>query len=276
MDLQQLWRHQTFVAFDTETTGQYPLTAEICEIAAVKWRDGQIIDRFQTLLKPSHLMDDFVISIHHISNEMVATAPLMSERIHEFHRFISEGIPIAHHAPFDLGFLSIEFERFNLALPENPAMCSSLLARNTFASPNHRLQTLIQFLNLPQGQAHRALDDAEACLGVGLKVMEHVGPDATLAQVFGRQGTPLYWPEYSIQVLCQDKVGAAIVESIRKNAHLEIVYGGGSKPGVPRQIKPEGLVRNAQGDYLVATDYNNPEQRKRFYLNKIVSASVVY
>ena len=32
----QAWRDLTLIAFDTETSGKYPLSAEICEIAAVK------------------------------------------------------------------------------------------------------------------------------------------------------------------------------------------------------------------------------------------------
>ena len=44
------------VAFDTETRGAYPLESEVIEIGAVKWHNGQIVGRFQTLVKPSELL----------------------------------------------------------------------------------------------------------------------------------------------------------------------------------------------------------------------------
>src|SRR4051812_25854435 len=98
--LQKSWRDLTLVAFDTETTGKYPLTAEICEIAAVKYRGGEVVDTYSTLLKPSKPMGDAVIAIHGITNEMVANAPLMSEKIREVHAFFADSILITHHAPF--------------------------------------------------------------------------------------------------------------------------------------------------------------------------------
>src|SRR5690554_5714295 len=102
------WRSVDLVAFDTETTGKYPLSAEVCELAAVKWRDGKIVDTFQTLLKPSRPMDAEVIAIHGITNEMVENAPRMVEKIDEFREFISGAVLLAHHAPFDLGFLALD------------------------------------------------------------------------------------------------------------------------------------------------------------------------
>src|ERR1044072_3512340 len=103
--LQSLWCESTLIAIDLETTGKYPLDAEICEMAAVKWRNGQIIDSFQSLIRPTSAMPQEVLAIHNITNEMVETAPTLSEKISEFHRFISEGWILAHHAPFDMGFL---------------------------------------------------------------------------------------------------------------------------------------------------------------------------
>ena len=47
------WKEATFVAFDTETTGRYPLVAELVEIAAVKWKGGVIVDKYQTFARPT-------------------------------------------------------------------------------------------------------------------------------------------------------------------------------------------------------------------------------
>ena len=108
-ELKAFWPEATFIAIDLETTGKYPLDAEICEMAAVKWQGGRVVEEFQTLVKPTQRTSEEVIRIHNITNEMVENAPRIEEKIGEFHRFISSGYVLAHHAPFDLGFLAIEF-----------------------------------------------------------------------------------------------------------------------------------------------------------------------
>lgn len=270
------WKDLTFVGFDTETTGKYPLEAELCEIAAVKWKNGEIIDTFETLLKPSKPMGEEVIAIHKITNAMVEDAPHVSQKIGEFHAFVQDAVLMAHHAPFDLGFVSIEFEKVGLSLPHYPVICTSLLSRKLFPeSENHRLQTLIKFFNLPQGAAHRALDDTKACLQVGLRCLEKTGAETLLIEAMHAQGGPIHWDRFSMKSLeASSAVYATLMKAIREQNVIEMAYGSGSKPGEKRRVHPNGLVRSLDGDYLVA--YAETDQRsKRYLLERIVSAEVV-
>lgn len=269
------WREQTFVGFDTETTGRYPLSAEICEMAAVKWRDGQVIESFVTLLKPTRPMGDEVIRIHGITNEMVVTAPRIGEKIEAFHDFIQDAIPVAHHAPFDLGFIAIEFEKAGLPLPKKPVLCTSLMSRKLFPeSHNHRLQTLIPFFSIPQGTAHRALDDAAACLEVGIRCLRKTGDDALLARAFEAQGGPLTWERFSMRAREENPVHANLIRAVREERIVEMAYGAGSRPGEKRRVHPLGVVRSLDGDFLVAYAEQD-QQSKRYYLDKILSADLV-
>jgi DNA polymerase-3 subunit epsilon len=264
----------TVVAFDTETSGQYPLQAQVCEIAAVKWQGGSEIASYQTLVKPDELMSDFVIGIHNISNEMVADAPKISEVIGEFVRFLEGSIPVAHHAPFDLGFLAPEIEAEGLPLPQQPALCSSLLSRKMIKeSSNHKLQTLIHALGLDGGQAHRALDDARACLGVTLECFRRLGEDATLDDAIKAQGSVLNWRSYSMEDLKEKERTANLIKAIREGREVSLVYEGGSRPGKPRAVRPIGVVRNPNGDYLVASEQGKMPP-KRYALDKITSSKL--
>lgn len=276
MNLTKPWGDLTYVGFDIETTGKYPLAAEVCEIGAVKWCRGEVIDRFQTLVKPTQKMGKEVIEIHRITNEMVENAPLVEEVIEAFHDFIQKSILIAHHAPFDLGFLSVEIEKKNLQLPTDPVICSSLLSRNMIPeSPNHRLQTLIGFMDLERGQAHRAYDDANACLHLALKCMERMGEQKSLEEVLKRQGGALHWQRFSVAELCEGKsIAVIIVESLQQKKELDIVYRGGSRPGRTRRVYPQGLVRNLNGDFLVASEQGDLIP-KRYFLEKISEAETV-
>ncbi|MFN9066189.1 MAG: PolC-type DNA polymerase III, partial [Bdellovibrionales bacterium] len=105
MDRTRPWTEYPLIAFDTETSGAYPVGSEIVEFGAVKWFQGQVVDKLQLLIKPQWPMGDEVIKIHGITNEMVAQSPSMSEVVGQIHQFMSGGIAMAHNAPFDLGFV---------------------------------------------------------------------------------------------------------------------------------------------------------------------------
>ena len=268
-DLEQAWTKYSFVGFDTETTGKYPYSAEVCEIGAVKWENGEIVGRFEALIKPTHQMSETVIKIHGITNEMVADKPPIADVIGEFVEFIEGSICVAHHAPFDLGFLAPEIERKSLDLSTLPVICSSLLSRKIIpTSPNHRLQTLIKYLGLDQGTAHRAGDDAKACLEVTIECMNRMGPMTPLGEVLNRQGGAIHWSRFSKGGLVVEAKWDRLIRALEAGEDVEMIYMGGSKPGTSRTVKPEGLVRSLNGDFLVASDGKTPFP-KRYYLNKI-------
>ncbi len=264
----------SLVAFDTETSGAYPVGSDIVEYGAVKYRQGQIVGRQQFLFKPRELMSDFIIKIHGITNEMVQDAPSISEKINEIHEFMRGSVLLAHHAPFDLGFLAFEFEKAKLPFPETINLCSSLLARKLIPeSGNHKLQTLVKFLNIDGGSAHRAFDDAQACFHVGLECFRRLGPESLLEKACSTQQKPLAWENYII-LGHQHPVTPKVVEAIQLKKDLEIVYDKGSHQGQVRRVKPWGIVRNPDGDYLMAL-CRIDNVNKRFYLSSISQVKLV-
>lgn len=268
------WKDLSFVAFDTETTGKYPLESEVCEIAAVKFKGGEIVDEYQTLLKPSRPMSQTVIDIHHITNEMVENAPKIAEKIPEFHKFIQGSVCVAHHAPFDLGFVTVDLEAAGLSMPEEPVVCTSLLSRKKIReSSNHKLQTLIKLLKIDGGQAHRALDDARACLEVALECFRRVGEDAPLEKILKAQGGALHWSQYSMNDLLEHSRYQHLIRASKERLAVDMIYDGGSRPGKSRVVEPIGIVRNPSGDFLVATE-NGRFPPKRYFLEKITEAKI--
>ncbi len=269
------WSNFTFVAFDTETSGAYPLGADVVEFGAVKWQAGQVIGEIQTLLKPKEKMSDFIIGIHGITNEMVETAPLMKDKIQGIADFFKDSVVMAHHAPFDLGFMAVEFEKYRVPLPTEPPLCTSLLARQLIPeSANHKLQTLIKTLNLHQGTAHRALDDAKACLEVGLECMRRMGALTPLSEIISKMGKSLDWKKYELLSHHQPKY-QMVVEALSTRKDLDLVYEGGSVRGKSRRITPLGIVRNPDGDFVMGVCHLDRAQ-KRFYFEKITDISIVF
>src|SRR5690606_30378906 len=145
-----------------------------------------------------------------------------------------------HHAPFDLGFMSYEFEKVSLELPKRPAFCSSLISRALFSEPlNHRLQTLVEFFKIEKGTAHRALDDAKACLEVTLKCIEKFGWDKTVDQLFSIQSKKLEWQHFSINALRENDIGRQLLHAMEKNCQAMIVYGTNPNSEKFRPIRPK-------------------------------------
>lgn len=270
------WQDQIWIGFDLETTGKYPVESEICEIAAVKWQNGKVIGEWSSLVKPSSLMSDAVIKIHNITNEMVADAPKLPEVLPDFAKFIEDGYMMAHHAPFDLGFLTWEFEKNKIDLPKRPVLCTSLLSRQVVKeSANHRLQTLRQFFGLPEETAHRALSDAVTCLRVGIECMKRAGDLKSVDELFQLQGRPLLWSDFTLETFFEKDVTKNILVATRDHLDLEIVYQGGTFPGKPRVIQPHGIIRNpVQGDFIVAGEADHTFS-KRFLIKDISAARVV-
>lgn len=275
MQLDTPWKDVTFVAFDTETSGAFPVGFEIVEMGAVKWRGGAIIDRYQALIKPSVPMGDFVIGIHGITNEMVAEAPAMDQVLPKFMEFLSDAVLVAHHAPFDLGFLVYELEKAGLKVPTTQPLCSSLLARRMITeSENHRLQTLVKVLGLGENTAHRALDDAESCQRLSEICFARVGAAATLAEVVHKMGKRIAWSDYALLGSGISEI-KLLVEAIRNKKDVDFIYQGGSSKGLTRRMTPIGIVRNPDGDFIQAVCHID-RASKRFYASRMTDLQIVY
>lgn len=261
------WTKYPVVAFDTETSGAYALESEIIELGAVKWFQGKIVDKFQVLLKPSKPLTEDNIRIHGITNEMLKDATLMSNQIESFCKFIDGCILMAHHAPFDLGFLTIALEQNNQSYPKTLNLCTSLLSRALLSTTNHKLQTLIKELDLVGGAAHRAYDDAYACFQVFQKCADKIRPDQSLRRLLSIQGKNLSWENYSV-FKSKDRKLEYLAQSCQQEKAVSIFYLSGQTKGKARKITPKGIVRNPDGDYVNAYCHID-NQRKRFYIDKI-------
>jgi DNA polymerase-3 subunit epsilon len=136
---------------------------------------------------------------------------------------------------------------------------------------NHKLQTLVKHLEIDGGQAHRAYDDAKACLQVGLKCFEKMAGDGasatTLASAIKSQGKNLWWRDYSLMGAHHGHI-QTLMAAIHDQRNVDMIYDGGSLKGKTRPIKPIGIVRNPDGDYLMAMCLTE-NISKRYYLSRI-------
>ena len=165
------WKSLPIVAFDTETTGLEPFGGDrVIEFAAVVLRlgpDGRVADRVDHtfLINPERPIPRKVTEITGISESDVAGAPPFAEHAPAIHRLFQGAITVAHNYPFDMAFLSAEFERVGLHWPEPVAEIDTVdLSLRVFPDArSHKLSDLSDRLDVRLERAHRATDDAAAC-----------------------------------------------------------------------------------------------------------------
>ncbi|SMB94591.1 ATP-dependent DNA helicase DinG [Desulfonispora thiosulfatigenes DSM 11270] len=147
----------SFVALDLETTG-LDESAEIIEIGLVKFIDGEITDKYQTLLKPSKPISKEIEELTGITNEMLKDKPKWAMIEHDVLDFIGQDFLVAHNASFDSGFIS----RVTDKLIEKIWVDTYQLAKIALPTiPNYKLADIAQFFNLKIEKYHRAANDAE-------------------------------------------------------------------------------------------------------------------
>lgn len=163
---------QSYVVIDVETTGGSSSGHRVTEVGLVKVRNGEIIDRWQSLINPQRLIPRHITALTGISNDMVTTAPVFAEVAEEISKFLDGSIFVAHNVNFDYGFMRREFERLNVTL-RLPKLCTVRLARKHFpGQPSYSLGKLCGALQIPLAQHHRALHDAEAAAQILLRVQQ--------------------------------------------------------------------------------------------------------
>ncbi|WP_174613313.1 PolC-type DNA polymerase III [Virgibacillus ihumii] len=153
----------TYVVFDVETTGLSAVYDTIIELAGVKIRQGEIVDRFEAFANPHHPLSQTTIDLTGITDDMVKDAPEIDEVLKDFYEWMDDSILVAHNASFDIGFLNQGFSRIDYEKVKNPVIDTLELARFLFPElKNHRLNTMCKHLDVELTQHHRAIYDAEA------------------------------------------------------------------------------------------------------------------
>ena len=160
-----------FVSFDLETTGLSCAFDSIIEFGAVRLKDGVVIDRFQTFIKPPFPIPGYISRKTNITNDMVRNAPSFKDACKDIMAWIGDDILVAHNATFDYNFFNEELRRIGLPPLTNCTIDTLDLARAILPERRaYRLGNIARYYRVSYDEevAHRADYDAEALAGVFL------------------------------------------------------------------------------------------------------------
>ena len=172
-DLLKKLNLSTFVAFDFETTGLDPFHDRIIEVAAIRFENGEIADRFSTLVNPQRKIPSKITDITGISNSMVSSSPKEELIIDDLLKFLDNKPLVAHNIKFDASFLKQLCERFGKPSIDIIAYDTLQLARSIlFDQPVFNLSALSDYYGLSYKGAHRAEKDTENTGKIFLELVE--------------------------------------------------------------------------------------------------------
>ncbi len=171
--LQQRFDQATYAVVDLETTGSVIGVDEIIEIGLVRIRQGQVVDRFDTLVWSDRVIPPWVARLTGISNADLEGAPTFSDVAEQVLAFLDDIVFVAHDIRFDLPFLRWEFARRGLTPPLVTGLCTLELSRQLWPDlPSRSLPDLARMFGVSHDNPHRAGDDALATGGVLLEALQ--------------------------------------------------------------------------------------------------------
>ena len=148
------------VCFDIETTGLKVTQEAITEIGAVRLRNGEIVETFQTFVDPERRLTPEIIGLTGITDDMLRGAPKLKDALTAFLTFAGGAPLAAHNAEFDISFIRAGCRK--CSIPFEPTYIDTLiLAQNLLPGlGKYKLDIVADHLQLPQFNHHRASDDA--------------------------------------------------------------------------------------------------------------------
>ena len=223
----------TYVVFDLETTG-FNAGGEdsIIEIGAVKILNGEIIDRYDQLVDPGKQISQRITDVTSITNEMLVGKPNEETAIKEFKEWIADLPMVAHNAKFDVSFVEMAYEKYNLGEFKNTVIDTLELSRtmdNNYA--RHSLSALVKRYNVAfdEEHHHRADYDAKGTALVYHKMMNklvsrNIEKISELDNLVSKDEIHKYGQASHINILAKNKKGLKNLFKIISLANTTYLY----------------------------------------------------
>ncbi len=236
------------IVFDIETTGFNAEAERIIEIGAVKLKNLEIENTFQTFVNPDRHIPERITSLTSITDDDVKDAPSQEEALRKFLEFCGENpVLIAHNANFDCSFIAAACRRygigFNFTMVDTVVMSRSMLPDLR----RHKLDNVAKELKLGEFDHHRADDDAKILARIFIKLASRLIKENNISMISEindcvKNIDPRLLNMYHQIILVKDSIGLKNLYKLISFSNLKYLK---RKPRIPMSevIKHrEGLI----------------------------------
>ena len=237
-----------FVVFDIETTGLSCVMDKIIEIGAVRCKNGEILDRFDTFVDPEMAIPEEIVKLTSITDDMLVGAPKIKEALTEFLNFCGSSPIVAHNAPFDTSFIRTACVECGMEF-KNTYIDTCAMSR--FVNPElkkHKLDTLQEYFNLEEFNHHRADADAEITAQIFHKMSLKLKEDGildteTMSTTMSDKADPKKIKNtYHVILLAQTPTGLKNLYKIVSKSYVEYFYRTARVPKTLLDEYREGII----------------------------------
>ena len=237
---------QVYVVFDTETTGFHPGHNQMIEIGAVKIKNNEIIDRFDMLIDPGRPLPQKIIDLTCITDEMLKGKESEENVTKKFLDWTQDLPMVAHNAKFDISFLSMAMQKYNLGEFKNTVVDTMSLARMLNPDwPNHKLQTLVRRYKIEwnEDEHHRADYDAQGTAYAFAKMAKilydrNIETTMDIYNSVDQEELVKFSFPFHVTVLAKNKVGLKNLFKIISMANTKYLFKN-DQPKIPRKYLSE-------------------------------------
>lgn len=168
---------EAYIAIDLETTGLDPKRDRMIEIGAVRVERGRVVEQFSSLVNPQRTLEPRITALTGITDEMLASAPELSEVLSEVLAFCGEWPLLGHHVIFDYSFLKRAAVNAGQSFARSGVDTLKLARRFMPEQEKKNLSAACAFFGVGQKEAHRAVSDAISSHQLYQKLLEQYGKE---------------------------------------------------------------------------------------------------
>jgi DNA polymerase III epsilon subunit-like protein len=192
--------------------------------------------------------------VHGLSVDDLRDAPAAPEVLAGLTEWIGDAWIAAFSARFDAQALGFEYARAGIDPPDTPLLDILPFAKRCIPdAPDHKLGTLIEYLELEPGPRHRALSDAVAAWQVADACAQAQGGWAELsaAELLERCGLPLHLADAGPREPRRQRSRARALTRAAQNAdEVTLVYGEPGTESARLLVEPRLVYEMNDHGYL--------------------------
>ncbi len=184
-----------FVTIDVETANAN--ISSICQIGIAKYKNGNLVDEWSTLVNPEDYFDPINIDIHGISEDDVDKAPTFPQLESQLVTFLNNSISISH-GHFDRIAIQKAIEKYSLNQIETTWLDATRVVRRTWpecARKGYNLSNVCKIIGY-QFKHHDALEDAKACGQIMIAAINKTG--INVKEWLDRVKKPINFESYTV------------------------------------------------------------------------------